>query len=183
MISPKWKDSKIASKLIKVGLENHKYRDRESLIAFQQSIIDRYLSDYVDCEPVKVLDVSTGAGVFVELMNDLGHEAKGTEMPGTPYQAFIKSQKTDVEYHDSTEIPFPFKKGEFDLVTCISSFNFYPEDQYEDILKELFRLAKKTVFLLLTKCAAFDNNKALFEKPVEGWVLSVQGAYYRWDKK
>jgi len=183
MLSLKWKDTKISGKLNKAGLaEDHKYRDREGLINFQQSIIDRYLSDYKDCDPIKVLDVSTGAGVFVELMNDLGHAAKGTEKPGTPYQVFLKSQKTDVIYHDSSEVPFPFKKGEFDLVTCISSFNFYPEDFYKKILKELFRISKKTVFLLLTKSESFDKNKELFDAPVDGWTLSVQGPYYRWDK-
>lgn len=182
MISPKWKDTKIAGKLTKAGVAtDHKYRDRNSLINFQQNIIDKYLSDYSE-GGAKVLDVSTGAGVFVELMEDLGNKVKGTEKPGTPYQVFHKSQKTEVVYHDSTEVPFPFKKNEFDLVTCISSFNFYPEDQYEAIFKEFFRIAKKTVFLMLTRGEALDRNKDLFETPVDGWTLSMQGAYYRWDK-
>jgi ubiquinone/menaquinone biosynthesis C-methylase UbiE len=184
MISLKWKDTKISGKLNKAGLaEDHKYRDRVGVMDFQQSIIDRYLEDYKICNPVKVLDVSTGTGVMVELMNDLGHAAQGTEKPDTPYKVFHKSQKIDVVYHDSMETPFPFKKNEFDLVTCISSFNFYPEDLYEKILKELFRIAKKTVLLLLTKGEALDRNIDLFNSPVAGWTLTVQkNSYYRWDK-
>jgi ubiquinone/menaquinone biosynthesis C-methylase UbiE len=183
MVGLEWKDKKIDSKLTKVGLaEDHKYRNREGIINFQQSIIKKFLNDYTDCEPIKVLDVSTGTGIFVELMNDLGHTAQGTEKLETPYKVFHKSQKIDVIYHDSTEFPFPFKKGEFDLVTCISSFNFYPEELYSKILKELFRISKKTVLLLLTKCESYDRSRSLFEAPVKGWALSIQGSYYRWDK-
>lgn len=185
MISTKWRDTKTKSKALKAGIaEDHKYLDRARTIDFQQALIEKYLKDFIDdITEATVLDVSTGTGIFVELMNDLGHVAQGTEIPDSPYQVFHKSQKIDVTYHDSTDLPFPFE-GKFDLVTCIGSLNEYPEEMWGKIYKELFKMANKTVFIGVTKGDAYDRNSKIFNKPpVNGWKLTVQnGSFYRWDK-
>lgn len=184
MLNPKWKDTKVVSKAVKAGIPNdHKYLDRARTIDFQKKLIDKYLSDYTgDITEATVLDISTGTGVFVELMNDLGHDARGTEIPKTPYMLFHKSQKTDVDYVDSTE-PLPYAKGEFNLVTCIGGFNEYPESMWSKILKEIFRIAINTVLIGITKGAAYDNNSDVFSKVPKGWKLTQQNeTFYRWDK-
>jgi 2-polyprenyl-3-methyl-5-hydroxy-6-metoxy-1,4-benzoquinol methylase len=184
MLSPRWRDTKVKSK-VKGIVSDHKYFDRPRTMAIQQNMIDTYLKDYKDpeCKKCKVLDVSTGTGIFVELMNDLGHNAQGTEIPDCPYQVFHKSQKINVVYHDSVE-PFPFKKQEFELVACIGAFSKYPEDKIEDIFKDLFRIAKKTVFVGINRGDIYDRNKETFNKIPKGWRLTIQnGTFYRWDRK
>jgi SAM-dependent methyltransferase len=186
MLNPKWNDSKIKSKAIKAGIDgNHKYLDRARTIEFQKALIEKYLSDYTDgADSRTVLDISTGTGVLVELMNDLGHQAKGTEIPDSPYTVFHKSQKIDVEYFDVADIPFPVKE-KFDLVTCIGAFNEYPEEAWSKIFKEILKIADKTVLIGITKGEAYDRNSRVFTKPlIKGWELTEQnGTFYRWDKE
>lgn len=184
-LSLKWKDTKIGSKADKVNLsKDHKYRDRERCIRVQQEVIDKFLEDFKECDPVKVLDVAAGNGVFIEMMNNLGHDACGTEKPGTPYEVFHKSQKTNIIYHDTTDLPMPFKKKEFDLVCCVGAFDFYPEDKWNDILKDFFRVAKSTVFVALNRGEKYERNADLFSNPISGWKMTFKkGSHYRWDKK
>lgn len=194
MLKGRWNDTKVQGKADKAGLgENHKYRDRKRSIEVKENFIKRYLKDYAamgnfkvldvsTADKVKVLDVSTGNGVFVELMNDLGHVATGTEIPDSPYIPFHKSQKISVVYCDSTKT-LPFKKGSFDLVTCIGGFNEYPADSWSKILANLFKIATETVLISIAESKDYNKNKEVFDNIPDGWHLTdLRGTTYRWDK-
>lgn len=180
MIKTRWNDSRIYKKADANGVDpDHKYRDRPRTIAVKQAFIHRYLPELENGAKVgKILDISTGTGVFIELLNDLGYEAVGTEVPNCIYEPFHKSQKINVTYHDSVET-FPFKKNAFGLVTCIGAFQHYPEDKWSDILKEIFRMAKKTVLVSIEKV----EDQSLFSIVPDGWSLTYQiNTIYRWDR-
>ncbi len=184
MISKRWRDTKAKGKVIKEGIsKDHKYLDRSRTMAFQQTVIDAYLDDFKDSEgkACKVLDISTGTGLMVELMNDLGHKARGTEIPDCPFQPFHKSQQIDVIYHDSAK-KFPFKNKEFDLVICIGAVSCYPEEKIPSILEDIFRIAKSTVLIGVNRGEIYDRIKELFDKVPNGWKLTIQkNTFYRWD--
>lgn len=182
MLKNRWNDSRIYKKADENGIDkDHKYRDRPRTIAVKQGFIHRYMPDFEngDKGKVKILDISTGTGVFIELLNDMGYETTGTEIPNCIYEPFHKSQKLNVIYHDSTEIPYPFKKNAFHLVTCIGAFQHYPEEKRDEILKEIFRIAKKTVIISIEEVD--DHNP--FDVP-EGWALTSHiNTIYRWDRE
>jgi len=186
MLKSTWKDSKVDAKVTEAGVpKNHKYRDRARSLDVVNSFVKRYLEDYMTSKPVKVLDIATGNGIFLEVMKDQGHSVVGTEIPKSPYIPYHRSQNVLVEYHDINDLPHPFDKDSFDLVSCIGGLNILPVYFWEDLLEDLFRMAKKTVILSVGRDNAYEVNKQIIEDFAlfEGWSLTLQDrSIYRWDK-
>ena len=101
----------------------------------------------------KVLDVQAGLGVMVQLLNDSGYNAIGTE--ADEVSEFWENKE---ELVHSEPINLPFEDRKFDLVTWFSMHEDRVEESYqEEVVEEMVRVTKK--YIIVKPYANFDANK------------------------
>lgn len=197
-IGTTWTDADIESRLRDVGLpDDHKYLDRMDWLGRKVRLVHQLLPEYEyyvkNGKPTSgksVLDLSTGNGVFLEVMRYLGHNIKGTDSPRCKYTPFHKSQEIPMLYFDGSELPYPIKDHSYDLVSCVSAINFYNND-WRLILDEFFRISKQTVLLIVNRVTNRSEDLWLHNKPLldnytppPGWKLQYQFlSTYKWIRE
>lgn len=154
----------------------HKLADRAVQIPRKDAFIREYLPEYMTGGH-RVLDVSCGAGIFLEVMRYYGNEIMGTDVNRF---SLMKAKQVPFIPHNSHSLPFPFKDGEFDLVTCLGSFGQYAQQNkvyarpLSEIFAELFRLASKTVFVKMNSVETAMEHAKVFKGYPKGWAFSVR---------
>jgi len=126
-------------------------------------------------DKLNVLELSTAHGATLEVLRYFGHKVVGNDFSNDglravgnkrttlrkvntkiavdnldhmdwPYKPIIDSIDLDVKLFDAGQIPYSFKKAEFDVVLCFDALEHYchPKD-WMKIIDEFVRISKKTV--------------------------------------
>lgn len=152
--------------------EGHlKMTDRPDQIERKNELVEKFLPEYM-CGGGSVLDISCGAGVFLEVMRHYGNVIFGT---GIDMFEFKDSQGVPHLALDSNNVPYPFADKMFDLVTCFGSMKKYDEAKLPAIFAEFFRIARKTVLIKLNSITWVNQHDELLSSPPEGWGIQVVG--------
>lgn len=161
---------------IRVVSTYDKYTVRTTVAKQSYQWINRYLPE-ISAGGLKLLDMSTGPGIFLEVARTFGNEVLGTNEPNSIYRPLLESQGTPYLEVDGTTLPYPFDDCSFDVVTLLNALHFFPQKIWLDVLDELFRISKKVVFLMI--CEGKDCNDHVNKMSTnvrDGWVVS---GYYR----
>ena len=109
--------------------------------------------------PRNALDVGAGRGTFIAYMRDVGIEAVGFDFSewavAHPYP---RCRKEWLILWDATKAPWPWPDDSFDLVICLDTLEHIYEEDLDTVLKEMYRVAKKWIFLQI---ATVDGVKAV----------------------
>ena len=152
--------------------EGHlKMTDRPEQITRKNELVEKFLKEYMKGGG-SVLDISCGAGVFLEVMRYYGNQIYGTSID---MFEFKDSQDVPHMQLDSNNVPYPFKDKTFDLVTCFGSMKKYDEAKMQDIFNEFFRIARKHVLLKLNSIGWVDQHEDMLSNPPDGWKIEVAG--------
>jgi len=133
---------------------------------------------------LKILDLSCGSGKFLNGLRRKGHKIVGADFSRRPIY------NIPYVYFDGRDLPFPFRDKSFDLVTCMLSIGQYiggvklTKDgvgKLNDVLSEIFRIARKDVFILNRKN---HPNRELtefifVEWKCKGWVRDRRSDFRR----
>lgn len=162
--------------------------NRREMIRAKCNLINKYLPEYINHPPIKLLDMSCGTGPLMEIFRELGHEVMGFDRDSLPIwlnTPYLQSQGLPFIEWDGRNTPYPFADKSYDLVTNIGSINYYNYDNpdWESAFKEIFRIAKDCVFIVINKGPEqlqhidFLNNWA-----VDGWhrKLNLDHSYFKW---
>lgn len=153
----------------------HKLADRAVQIPRKGKFIRQYLPEYMQ-GGCRVLDVSCGAGIFLEVMRYYGNEIMGTDVNRF---SLMQAQNIPFTPHNSHSLPFPFEDEAFDLVTCLGSFGQYASQNklyarpLSEIFAELFRMARQTVLVKMNSIETATRHADVFKQYPRGWVRSV----------
>lgn len=95
----------------------------------------------------KVLDVGCGRGQFVTYLRDINVEAWGFDFSEWAIEnRYPRCEKGWIRVHDATR-RWPYGDREFDLVTTLDFFEHIYIEDIDFILKEMYRVSKKWIFL------------------------------------
>jgi len=151
--------------LVETALINsdHKYRDRQRCYNSKMKLVNEFMP-FLITEKYKILDISCGNGLFVEMLQDLGHDAEGSEATRSLYVPFHYSQGIKCKYFDASQDMYPYKNKEFDIVTCIGAMNLYkPKEQWVKCADEMLRIAKKAVYIFFNIDPLYQEYQKTFE--------------------
>ena len=131
----------------------------------------------------KVLDVGCGRGQFVTYLRDIGIEAWGCDYSNWAIQnPYPRCQKGWIIQHDATAT-WPYGGSAFDLVVALDLFEHIYLDDMNNIINEMYRVAKKWVFLQIATCGSGglqgDGTGYILKKgekvPIELESMAVAG--------
>lgn len=152
-----------------------KWAPREDEIPRQLKVMRDFLPELFTGPRVHLLDVSCGAGVFLEIARYLMHSVHGTEHRCyVDFHAdYLDSQGLGWTEHDSNDVPFPFKDASFDVVTCFAAFKQYRPSLRARIFGEFFRMARETVVVRVNHGDFLERGEAaaIFDNPPERWLI------------
>lgn len=148
-----------------------KMADRVTQIPRKFKIVASYLPEYM-AGGKSVLDVSCGAGVFLEIMRYFGNEIHGT---CTNMFSMKASQEVPYTRWDSRNLPLPFADESYDLVSCFGSLKQYG-DTRALIFRDLFRMARETVIVDVNSSESKRKFSGFLTSPPEGWKYEQLGA-------
>ncbi len=100
-------------------------------------------------EPRNLLDVGAGRGTFIAYARDAGIEAEGfdfSEWSVSDEGRYPRCKAEWLRLHDATE-PWPYDDNSFDLEVALDFFEHIYEEDLEFVIGELYRVAKKWIFL------------------------------------
>jgi len=100
-------------------------------------------------KPKNMLDVGCGRGTFVAYARKAGIEAHGfdfSEFATSEEGKYAGCEKGWLKCHDASK-PWPYPDNHFDLVTCLDLFEHIYEEDLPQVINEMFRVAKKWVFI------------------------------------
>lgn len=148
---------------------NFKWAARCDEIHRHLTLIETYLPEYLEGDRRRVLDVSAGAGVFLEIMRYAGHEIVGTEL--TRFD-FMRAQNVPHIGHDLNAGPLPFAAQSFDLVTIFAALKQVDPERRAAVFQDLFRIARRTVVVRLNH-GPFMRTEAprLLGAPPAPWLV------------
>ena len=159
--------------------------NRERAIKGYVRLLRTFAPELLDSEKPKrkILDVSTGPGIFVEVLRSLGHEVTGTADLRSIYRGMHVSQALKVEYFNLAEPVLPMEKKTFDYVFCIDKINEYPTGWWEPLIKDFARVATKTVIVGFVYDGYFQNyGWEIREWKLDFALTKVDTNVLRWDK-
>ena len=161
MIRFEWNNPELVeTALIK---SDHKYRDRQRCYNSKMKLVNEFMP-FLLGEKFKILDISCGNGLFVEMLRNWGHDAEGSEAIRSLYVPFHLSQEIKCKYFDASQDMYPYKNKEFDIVTCIGAMNLYkPKEQWVKCADEMLRITKKAVYIFFNLDALYQDYQKTFE--------------------
>jgi len=157
----------------------YRYYNRLSFIGDKHAQLDKHFPE-LKKGGKKVLDVSCGTGVLLEILNYYGNETTGIEWAGSIFRNVLDTQGIDWIKHDCSKVPYPFPDKSFDYVICIAAIDQY-RVPWAPIVQEFMRLAKEVVFVLPNRGQTLeDNRQALNHCALPGWGQSCNEDTYTW---
>lgn len=98
-------------------------------------------------KPKNMLDIGCGRGTFLTYARDAGIEAYGFDYSEWAVKnRYSRCKKTWIKQHNATK-PWPYKDGEFDLITALDFCEHIYEFDLPQVIEEMFRVASKWIFL------------------------------------
>ena len=120
-------------------------------------------------EPRNLLDVGAGRGTFIAYARDAGIEAEGfdySDWAVSDEGRYPRCKPEWLRLHDATE-PWPYDDDSFDLIVALDFLEHIYEDDLEFVIGELYRIAKKWIFLQ----TAVSGTGGLQGRTEEGYIL------------
>tara|TARA_R110002049_G_scaffold55701_5_gene154085 strand:+ start:143 stop:1012 length:870 start_codon:yes stop_codon:yes gene_type:complete len=147
--------------------ENEKYRSKTSYgMMFINETVKRF-------KPDTILDVGSGAGIVVRHLRKLGYQSFGVELSDKVIAAnCLDLEKKGYVYNGSTK-SLPFKDSSFDLIFSSDVLEHIPENEIDEAVKEIVRVAKKNIFMSISLRPSSENNKYHITLKPRNW----------WEKK
>lgn len=143
--------------------------------------------------PKTTLDVGAGRGQFVAMARDIGIEAYGfdfSEYAVGDEGRYVSCKKEWLKCHDATK-PWPYKDSSFDLVVPLDFMEHIYEPNIPFVVSELYRVAKKWVFLQIATVDGVKEHGYILKRGVpipwedaRTWAghVTVQTENYWYDK-
>ena len=100
-------------------------------------------------KPKNMLDVGAGRGTFIAYARDFGIWAEGfdySEWAVSDEGRYPRCDPGWLRLYDATR-PWPYKNRSFDLVVSLDFYEHIYEDDLEMVIGEMYRVAKKWIFL------------------------------------
>jgi len=162
-----------------------KFIDRKRYQQSIMSVIQRFLPE-IKNGGHSILDMSCGSGMFLELSRAYDNEILGSNEPiPCVYAPLLKSQKIPFVLVDGNILPYPFEDRSFDIVTLMNAIWFFPEDLWVPIVIELFRISRKTVFIITSTEDKYAKGSEKIDKIIlpHGWEKTDTSHinYIRWE--
>jgi len=179
-----WKDVNHVAKYLKKQNFFHRERIIKGQWVRLHSTIPEFLNKNKNKSKFKCLDVGCGNGATLEILRWYGHECIGmdyTDKYSTgdwKYKSCIESQNLNCINHSGTDIPYPFKNKEFDLLICYAALTFLqPIEKWTAILNEFARITSKCILICPNRGMTYDNGK----KYIDNWIHN--DFKLEWNKK
>ena len=134
---------------------------------------------------LKILDVGCGNGVILEILRWYGYDVTGMDYTtgydkgDWLYRPLIESQGLKCVNHSGSDIPYPFKDKEFDVLICYGAITFF-KFPWVNVLNEFARITKSCILLLVNVGDKYDkekNNINTWEHPHFKKQWNVNSAY------
>ena len=111
----------------------------------------RAMAAYSDAQ--SVLDFGCGNGYAVRVMRARGHDWMGVEYSATAFKKYL--QEPFFRQGDTTQFPDRY----FDMVYSTEVFEHVPEDDVEQVVADVCRVAAKYIFLTISLRPSSDDNR------------------------
>lgn len=177
-----WKNAAAASEFNKRCPQNPEYANRPYFFKLKVNEIRNHYPEYIECESKKVIDVSAGNGIMLEIMRLIGHDVVGLDQPDCVFSLLARSQNLHIIEHNCNFMPLPLPSRSYDLLVNVGAIHHY-KAPWEDVLQEFFRITKETVFISVSKGKVFaDKRHILDNHEQKGWkkVLPMPDGMYKW---
>lgn len=134
---------------------------------------------YILFRPKNMLDVGCGRGTFCAYAHKVGIEAEGFDFSEYAItHRYWKCKRKWIRVHDATE-PWPYRDSSFDLVTALDFFEHLYLDDVDFVIDEMYRVAKKWVFLQIATVDGVKEKGYVLRKgeavPIELEPYAVAG--------
>ena len=99
--------------------------------------------------PINLLDVGAGRGTVIAYAREQGISAEGfdfSEWAVSDEGRYARCKSEWLKLHDATN-PWPYETDSFDLVVALDLMEHIYEEDLEFIIRELFRVSRKYIFL------------------------------------
>jgi ubiquinone/menaquinone biosynthesis C-methylase UbiE len=155
-------------------LYNATYFRRSKKFQSGSSRLDEFVGIVKSYSPKRVLDIGCGIGFLVRRLRDAGIDAWGTDFAKDLQTVYWK----DAPYFQLADaIHQPFMDKEFDLVISTDFFEHVPEQDIDDIVKEMQRVGNKVITRLAYKAELY-NRQVLYHvtnKSKDWWEGKLNG--------
>lgn len=123
----------------------------------------------------KALDIGCGRGQFVAALRDVGIEGWGFDFSQWAIDnRYPKCKKEWVRVHDATQ-KWPYEDKTFDIVIALDLFEHIYLEDIDFILEEMYRVAKKWIFLQIATIGNNGNEKGYAIKKGEDVPIELEG--------
>lgn len=140
------------------SIEHWGYRNPEGEFLGAKDIAEAWKTIF---NPKNMLDVGAGRGTFTAYARDVGIEAEGFDWSQWAVEnRYVRCKKEWLKVHDATK-PWPYENANFDLVVALDFFEHIYQSNLEFVVSEMYRVAKKWVFLQI----------ATVKPPETGYIL------------
>lgn len=102
----------------------------------------RYWLAHLPVKPSDILVVGCGNGKTCKYLVDVGHTVTGLDIVPGPYNR----DGYEFVLHDLESGSMPFADKQFDVVMCFDVMEHLEPDKVQEILGDIFRVAKKVIF-------------------------------------
>jgi len=117
-------------------------------------------------KPESVLDVGGARGYVVKKLEDRGVRAVCMDISEHCYH----TRATDsFVLWDATKTPWPFKDKEFDLCVSIAFLEHVPEENVDEVIKEMARVSRRGLHGISFEFPPSDIDKTHCTKHPRGW--------------
>jgi ubiquinone/menaquinone biosynthesis C-methylase UbiE len=128
-------------------------------------------------KPRNMLDVGCGRGTFIAYARDMGIEAEGFDYSEWAIEnRYPRCKAKWIRRHDATT-RWPYPDRSFDLVVALDCLEHIYEENLNFVISELFRVAKKYIFLQIAVTGTGDlqGEQSYMLKKGEKIPLEVEG--------
>lgn len=130
-------------------ITHHGYRNPEGELEAARPIAEAWKEIF---QPKNMLDVAAGRGTFIAYARQVGIEAYGfdySEWACSDEGRYRRCKPEWLKVHNATK-PWPYPDSSFDLVTVLDFYEHVYLSDIPFVIKEMYRVAKKWIFLLIS---------------------------------